>query len=69
MAAHHSRKDFLDALFRDYYKEYPGFVLIKTSLRNDTKVGSRFFQILMACHENNIPTKQMSTSGFAPGRG
>jgi hypothetical protein len=43
MAAHHSRKDFLDALFRDYYKEYPGFILIRTSARNDTKVGSRYF--------------------------
>ncbi len=43
MAAHYTRKDFLDAIFRPYYKQHTGFVLVKTSTRNEVKSSARYF--------------------------
>jgi hypothetical protein len=43
MADHFTRKDFLDAIFRQYYKQHSGFVLVRTSTRNDLKSGTRYF--------------------------
>ncbi|MBI5249067.1 MAG: hypothetical protein HY912_06190 [Desulfomonile tiedjei] len=43
MATNHTLKDFLDAIFRPYYKQKTGFVLVRTSARNEIKTGSRYF--------------------------
>jgi hypothetical protein len=43
MVAQFSRKDFLEALFGEYYKEYRGFILVRTFKRSDQRVNNRFF--------------------------
>jgi hypothetical protein len=43
MIARFTRKDFLDALFSQYYKEHRGFILVKSLKRGDAKVSTRYF--------------------------
>jgi len=43
MAAKFTRKDFLEALFADYYKEHRGFILVKSLRRGDPKTSTRYF--------------------------
>ncbi|MGO9119892.1 MAG: hypothetical protein ACLQPD_20050 [Desulfomonilaceae bacterium] len=43
MIARFSRKDFLDALFADYYREHRGFTLVKSFKRGDAKMSTRYF--------------------------
>jgi hypothetical protein len=43
MIAKFSRKDFLEALFVDYYKEHRGFTLVKSFKRGDAKMSTRYF--------------------------
>ncbi len=43
MIARFTRKDFLDALFSQYYKEHRGFILVKSLKRGDPKVSTRYF--------------------------
>ena len=43
MIAKFSRKDFLEALFADYYKEHRGFTLVKSFKRGDAKMSTRYF--------------------------
>jgi len=41
--ARFTRKDFLEALFLDYYKEHRGFILVKSLKRGDPKLSTRYF--------------------------
>lgn len=43
MSAQTTRKDFLDALFHGYSKEWGGFVMVKSVNRLETKVSTRYF--------------------------
>ncbi len=43
MIAKFTRKDFLEALFADYYKEHRGFTLVKSFKRGDPKMSTRYF--------------------------
>jgi hypothetical protein len=43
MIARFTRKDFLEALFGDYYKEHRGFILVKSFKRGDPKMSTRYF--------------------------
>ena len=43
MIARFSRKDFLEALFADYYREHRGFTLVKSFKRGDPKMSTRYF--------------------------
>lgn len=43
MIARFSRKDFLEALFADYYREHRGFTLVKSFKRGDAKMSTRYF--------------------------
>ncbi|MEW6112780.1 MAG: hypothetical protein AB1664_11685 [Thermodesulfobacteriota bacterium] len=43
MMARFTRKDFLEALFLDYYKEHRGFILVKSLKRGDPKMSTRYF--------------------------
>jgi hypothetical protein len=43
MVAQFSRKDFLEALFSEYYKEHRGFILVKSFKRGDPKTSNRYF--------------------------
>ncbi len=43
MIAKFSRKDLLEALFADYYKEHRGFILVKSIRRGDPKMSTRYF--------------------------
>ncbi len=43
MIARFTRKDFLDALFSQYYKEHRGFILVKSVKRGDPKMSTRYF--------------------------
>lgn len=43
MSTDYTRKDFLDAIFRPYYREHTGFVIARTSARNEAKSGARYF--------------------------
>lgn len=43
MLAKFTRKDFLEALFSDYYKEHRGFILVKSFRRGDPKTSTRYF--------------------------
>lgn len=43
MATDYTRKDFLDAVFGPYYREHTGFVIARTSERNEAKTGTRYF--------------------------
>ncbi|MGB6065029.1 MAG: hypothetical protein WBG50_09485 [Desulfomonilaceae bacterium] len=38
-----TRKDFLEAIFAQYYKEYRGFILVKSFKRGDPKQSTRYF--------------------------
>jgi len=38
-----TRKDFLEAIFRDYFKKRDGFVMVKTLRHLETKVSTRYF--------------------------
>jgi hypothetical protein len=38
-----TRKDFLDAVFSQYYRDQRGFVLVKTVKREDEKIATRYF--------------------------
>lgn len=43
MVSKFTRKDFLEALFSDYYKEHRGFILVKSLRRGDPKTSTRYF--------------------------
>jgi hypothetical protein len=43
MIARFTRKDFLEALFSQYYKEHRGFILVKSFKRGDPKMSTRYF--------------------------
>lgn len=43
MVARFTRKDFLEAIFSQYYKEHRGFILVKSSKRGDAKMSTRYF--------------------------
>lgn len=43
MIAKFTRKDFLEAIFAQYYKEYRGFILVKSFKRGDPKQSTRYF--------------------------
>ncbi len=43
MIARFTRKDFLDALFNQYYKEHRGFIMVKSVRRGDPKMSTRYF--------------------------
>jgi len=43
MIARFTRKDFLEALFAQYYKEHRGFILVKSFKRGDPKMSTRYF--------------------------
>lgn len=43
MVSKFTRKDFLEALFSDYYKEHRGFILVKSIRRGDPKTSTRYF--------------------------
>jgi len=43
MIAKFTRKDFLEAIFSQYYKEYRGFILVKSFKRGDPKQSTRYF--------------------------
>ena len=43
MIAKFTRKDFLDAIFAQYYKEMRGFILVKSFKRGDPKMSTRYF--------------------------
>jgi hypothetical protein len=43
MIAKFTRKDFLEALFGQYYKEHRGFILVKSVKRGDPKMSTRYF--------------------------
>lgn len=43
MIAKFTRKDFLEALFGQYYKEHRGFILVKSFKRGDPKMSTRYF--------------------------
>lgn len=43
MIAKFTRKDFLDAIFAQYYKELRGFILVKSFKRGDPKMSTRYF--------------------------
>ncbi|MGB9617019.1 MAG: hypothetical protein ACPL7J_06820, partial [Desulfomonilaceae bacterium] len=38
-----TRKDFLDALFAQYYREHRGFILVRTLQPDESKVATRYF--------------------------
>ena len=43
MIAKFTRKDFLEAIFGQYYKEHRGFILVKSFKRGDPKMSTRYF--------------------------
>jgi hypothetical protein len=43
MIARFTRKDFLEALFGEYYKDNRGFILVKSVKQGDSKMGTRYF--------------------------
>ncbi len=43
MVAKFTRKDFLEAIFADYYREHRGFILVKSFKRGDPKMSTRYF--------------------------
>ncbi len=43
MISRFTRKDFLEALFLEYYREHKGFILVKSLKRGDSKMGTRYF--------------------------
>lgn len=43
MIARFTRKDFLEALFADYYKEHRGFILVKSFRQGEAKMSTRYF--------------------------
>lgn len=43
MISKFTRKDFLEALFAQYYKEHRGFILVKSLKRGDPKMSTRYF--------------------------
>jgi hypothetical protein len=43
MIAKFTRKDFLEAIFAQYYKELRGFILVKSFKRGDPKMSTRYF--------------------------
>lgn len=43
MIAKFTRKDFLEALFAEYYREHRGFILVKSVRRGDPKMSTRYF--------------------------
>ncbi len=43
MIAKFTRKDFLEALFSEYYREHRGFILVKSVKRGDPKMSTRYF--------------------------
>ncbi|MFH0823246.1 MAG: hypothetical protein V2B18_10895 [Pseudomonadota bacterium] len=43
MIAKFTRKDFLEALFSDYYKQHKGFILVKSVKRGDPRTSTRYF--------------------------
>ncbi len=38
-----TRKDFLDALFAQYYREHRGFILVRTVKADEAKIATRYF--------------------------
>ena len=43
MIAKFTRKDFLEALFSDYYREHRGFIMVRSVRRGDPKMSTRYF--------------------------
>lgn len=43
MVARFTRKDFLEAVFSQYYRDHRGFILVKSFKRGDPKMSTRYF--------------------------
>lgn len=55
-----TRKDFLEALFHDYFRKREGFVLVKTFRNNDRKTSTRYFpNVEILAKEQYLPDQNV----------
>lgn len=61
-----SRGDFLEALFRPYFRENNGFIMVKTVNRNTGKTGTRYFPNIDTLARESYSQEQHTYFGPAP---
>jgi hypothetical protein len=66
MVAKFTRKDFLEALFSDYYKEHRGFILVKSLRRGDPKMSTRYFPNIEILSKEHYGDERDVYFGIAP---
>lgn len=66
MIANFTRKDFLEAIFSEYYKEHRGFILVKSFRRGDPKISTRYFPNIEILAKENYGEERDVYFGICP---
>lgn len=66
MARKFSRKDFLEALYGDYFRKREGFIMVKTGKRLDPRVSTRYFPNLEILAKEQYHEDQNVFFGVCP---
>jgi hypothetical protein len=66
MAKRFSRKDFLEAIFGEYFRRQDGFVIVKTSRQLDQKLATRHFPNIEILAKEQFPPDQNIYFGVCP---
>jgi hypothetical protein len=66
MARKFSRKDFLEALYGEYFKKREGFIMVKTGKRLDPRVSTRYFPNLEILAKEQYHEDQNVFFGVCP---
>lgn len=66
MIADFTRKDFLEAIFSEYYKEHRGFILVKSFRRGDPKISTRYFPNIEILAKENYGEERDVYFGICP---
>jgi hypothetical protein len=66
MISKFTRKDFLEALFSEYYKDHRGFILVKSFKRGDPKQSTRYFPNIEILAKEHYGEERDVYFGIAP---
>ncbi len=61
-----ARKEFLEAIFSDYYQEHNGFIIVKTVKRSEDKISLRYFPNLDILAKEQYPDDRDVYFGVCP---
>ncbi len=66
MLGNFTRKEFLEALFQPYYREYGGFITVRSSNRLDLKTSTRYFPTTDSLAREHYSQEQNVFFGVCP---